>query len=206
MIEIRPEVTNMWNDRYSTEDYLYGTEPNDFLRAQAELFARGGRVLCLGEGEGRNAVYLAEQGLEVTAVDSSSVGLAKAQRLAQSRGVSITTVEADLADFELGHDRWEGIVSIFCHLSTPVRRALHRRVVTALKSGGLFVLEAFRPEQLRFQTGGPPDADLLVTEDELREDLTGLHLDEIQSVERPVTEGQGHTGKAAVVQVLGLRV
>lgn len=196
----------MWNDRYSTEDYLYGTEPNDFLRAQAELFAQGGRVLCLGEGEGRNAVYLAEQGLEVTAVDSSSVGLAKAQRLAQSRGVSITTVEADLADFDLGHDRWEGIVSIFCQLPTPVRRSLHRRVVTALKSGGLFVLEAFRPEPLRFQTGGPPDADLLVTEDELREDLTGLHLDEIQSVERPVMEGQGHTGQAAVVQVLGLRV
>ena len=196
----------MWDDRYASDDYVYGTEPNDYLRRQADLFADGANVLCLAEGEGRNAVYLAQRGLTVTAVDSSPVGLAKAKRLAESRGVSIETEEADLADYSLGHERWDGIVSIFCHLPPDARRRLYRQVFVALKPGGLFVLEAYRPEQLELGTGGPPNADLMVTEAELRAELEGLHLDEIQSVERPVIEGRGHTGMGAVVQVLGLKV
>jgi len=196
----------MWDDRYASDDYVYGTEPNDYLRRQADLFADGARVLCLAEGEGRNAVYLAQRGLTVTAVDSSPVGLAKAERLADSRGVSIQTEVADLADYSLGHERWDGIVSIFCHLPADARRRLHQQVFAALKPGGLFVLEAFRPEQLELGTGGPPKADLMMTEADLRTELDGLHLDEIQSVERPVIEGCGHTGMGAVVQVLGLKV
>lgn len=196
----------MWDERYAGDDYLYGTEPNDFLRRQADLFAEGARVLCLGEGEGRNAVYLAQRGLDVTAVDSSGVGLAKAGRLADSRGVEIHTVRADLADYRLGHEQWDGIVSIFCHLPPEVRRRLHLQVFDALKPGGLFVLEAYRPEQLEFGTGGPPDVDMLMTEAELRAELGGLYLDEVQSIDRPVLEGRAHTGMGAVVQVLGLRV
>lgn len=196
----------MWDERYDTEDYLYGTAPNDYLRGQADLFAEGARVLCLAEGEGRNAVYLARRGLKVTAVDASAVGLAKAERLAAEQGVSITTEVADLADYDLGTERWDGIVAIFAHLPPEIRRRVHQGAVRALKAGGLFVLEAYRPEQLDYGTGGPPSAELMVTEADLRVDLDGLYLDEIRSLERPVLEGRGHQGPGAVVQVLGLRV
>ncbi|WP_028671639.1 SAM-dependent methyltransferase [Saccharospirillum impatiens] len=196
----------MWDERYAGDDYVYGTEPNDYLKAQAELFARDARVLCLAEGEGRNAVYLAEQGLNVVAVDGSAVGLAKANRLARARGVSIETRLADLAEFDLGQDQWDGIVSIFCHLPPEVRQALHQKVFNSLKPGGLFVLEAYRPEQLLFKTGGPPRAEWMMTADQLQEELAPLHFEQLQEMDRPILEGQGHTGLGAVVQAVCLKV
>ncbi len=196
----------MWDKRYAGEAYFYGTEPNDYLKQQADLFAEGARVLCLAEGEGRNAVYLAQRGMKVTAVDASTMGLAKAEKLARSRGVDITTQVADLTDYSLEHEAWDAIVSIFCHLPSNARIRLHRQIFQALKPGGLFVLEAYRPEQLDYGTGGPPDPDWLMTEAELRAELGDLYLEEIQSIERSILEGQAHTGMSAVVQVLGLKV
>lgn len=196
----------MWDQRYDRDDYLYGTEPNDYLRRQADLFAEGARVLCLAEGEGRNAVYLAQRSLEVTAVDASAVGLEKARRLARERGVELTTEQADLADYNLGHERWDGIVAIFAHLPPQVRQAVHGQIFGALKPGGLLVLEAYRPEQLDYGTGGPPEAELLISPADLERELGGLWLDELQALERPVHEGAGHSGLAAVVQALGLKV
>jgi len=115
-----------WDERYDGADYVYGTEPNDFLVSQFGNLPPG-RVLCLAEGEGRNAVFLAEHGFAVTAVDQSVVGLAKAERLAAQRGVQIETIVADLADFSIAPRSWEGIVSIFAHTSPTVRRHVHRR-------------------------------------------------------------------------------
>lgn len=196
----------MWDERYAGHDYVYGTEPNDYLKAQAELFASGARVLCLAEGEGRNAVYLAEQGLDVVAVDASAVGLAKAERLAQARGVAIETRQLDLADFDPGEAQWDGIVSIFCHLPPAVRQALHQKVFDALKPGGLFVLEAYRPEQLLLKTGGPPNADWMMTAEQLQQELAPLQFEQLQEMDRPVYEGQGHTGPGAVVQALCIKI
>jgi SAM-dependent methyltransferase len=105
----------MWDQRYGGKEYAYGTEPNEFLVAMASRLPTG-RVLCLGEGEGRNAVWLAGQGYDVTAVDASRVGLEKAQRLAVERGVTITTVHSDLAAYDIDSDTWDGILSVFCHL------------------------------------------------------------------------------------------
>lgn len=196
----------MWDERYAGDDYVYGTEPNDYLKAQSDLFARGARVLCLAEGEGRNAVYLAEQGLEVVAVDGSAVGLAKAERLARARGVVVETRTADLADFDLGQRQWDGIVSIFCHLPPAVRQALHRQVFDALKPGGLFVLEAYRPEQLLYKTGGPPRAEWMMTAEQLQQELKPLYFEQLQEMDRPVHEGSGHTGLGAVVQAVCVKV
>ena len=196
----------MWDKRYAGEAYFYGTEPNDYLKQQADLLADGARVLCLAEGEGRNAVYLAQRGMKVTAVDASALGLAKAEKLARSRGVDITTQVADLADYSLGHEEWDAIVSVFCHLPSNARIRLHGQIFQALKPGGLFILEAYRPEQLGYGTGGPQDPDWLMTEAELREELGDLYLEEIRSIERSILEGQAHTGMSAVVQVLGLKV
>jgi len=191
----------MWNARYSAPAYAYGTEPNDFLAAVAARIPPG-RVLSIADGEGRNGVYLATLGYDVTSVDSSSVGLAKAQRLAAERGVHITTIVADLADYEIALHSWEGIVSIFCHLPPPLRRRVHEQVVRGLTPGGLYVLEAYSVQQLRHGTGGPTSVELLLTLDALRTELDGLDLLHAVEIERDIHEGELHHGRSAVVQVI----
>ena len=131
--------------------------PTELLEMSDRL--KKGDVLCLAEGEGRNAVYLARQGFAATAVDSSRVGLAKADKLAQEFGVTIQTVLADLADYTIEEGVWDSIVSISCHVHQDLRRRLHRDVVAGLKEGGTFLLEAYTPKQLEFGTGGPPSAE-----------------------------------------------
>jgi SAM-dependent methyltransferase len=194
-----------WDQRYGADTYYYGVEPNDFLREQSTALRHGGDVLCLGEGEGRNAVFLAKQGFPVVAVDQSAVGLQKAQQLAASRGVRITTVIADLAVFRIEPASWDAIVSIWCHLPRALRRETHRQVAAGLKPGGAFVLEAYTPAQLQHRTGGPSTADLMPTLAELREELDGLDFRHAAERERIVQEGAGHCGLSAVVQVLAYR-
>jgi SAM-dependent methyltransferase len=196
---------NPWDERYRAAGYYYGAEPNDFLREQCGEIPRGGDVLCLAEGEGRNAVFLAAQGYAVVAVDQSAVGLRKAERLAALKGVRITTIQADLAEYRIEPDRWDGIVSIWCHLPRALRTEVHRQVVTGLKPGGVLLLESYTPEQLRYGTGGPPTADRMVTLEDLRRDLDGLVFIHAMERERVVTEGTGHTGLSAVVQVVARR-
>jgi cyclopropane fatty-acyl-phospholipid synthase-like methyltransferase len=167
----------------------------------AEQMPRG-RVLSLAEGEGRNAAYLAGLGCDVVAVDSSAVGLQKAEALAHSRHLSIQTQVQDLDDFDLGVEQWDAIVSIFCHLPQQQRAILHAKVVDALNPGGVLVLEAYIPRQLAFATGGPASAELMMSLESLQEELQGLQLDIAQEIERDVMEGKYHHGRAAVVQVL----
>lgn len=191
----------MWDERYRGEDYVYGTAPNDFLRDQIEHIPAG-RVLCLAEGEGRNAVFLAEQGFDVTAVDQSSVGLDKARRLATDRGVEIDTVVADLAGFSIEPDAWDVIVSIFAHMPPAARRHIHREAVRGLRPGGVLVLEAYRPEQLQYKTGGPPSAEMMMDLEGLRTELAGLEFELATETVRDIHEGPLHHGPGAVVQVL----
>lgn len=195
---------NRWDERYSTKDYAYGTEPNDFLAAHVYKLPKG-RVLSLAEGEGRNAAFLATRGYQVTAVDQSAVGLGKARRLAEGKGVKVETVVADLAEFEIEPQAWDAIVSISAHVPGSVRRALHRRVVEGLKPGGVFLLEAYTPRQLQTAgKGGPgPDQrDRFMTLADLHEELKGLDFEIARETEREINEGQYHTGPGAVVQVL----
>lgn len=194
----------MWNERYSAPGYAYGTEPNSFLAASAPTIPMG-RVLSLADGEGRNGVYLASLGHAVTAVDASSVGLEKAQRLAAQRGVALTTLVADLQDFAISPRAWEGIVSIFCHLPPALRRRVHAQVVHGLVPGGLFILEAYTPAQLAHGTGGPSAVELLPALAVLREELAGLELVHAVELERDVHEGEFHRGRSAVVQIIARR-
>ena len=191
-----------WNERFSQADFVYGTEPNDFLRQMATELPKG-RVLLLAEGEGRNAVYLASLGYDVLGVDQSEVGLAKAQRLASERGVTIGTQQADLAEFDIAPSSFAGIVSISCHLPVAIREPLHRKVVNGLQSGGVFILEAYIPQQCGRGTGGPPTVELLASLETLRQELDGLQFVHAMELERDVIEGQFHTGSAAVVQLVG---
>jgi SAM-dependent methyltransferase len=192
----------MWDERYSEAFASYGTEPNDFLRQVADHIPQG-PVLCLAEGEGRNAVFLAERGHAVTAVDQSEVGLANAAKLALERDVPLTTTLADLAEYDIGEGRWAGIVSIWAHVPPGIREPLHAACVRGLRPGGAFVLEAYTPRQLeRPGVGGPPSAELLMTPGALREELAGLRFERCEEVDREVAEGRYHQGASTTVQVL----
>jgi SAM-dependent methyltransferase len=195
-------MSNQWDERYATDEYVYGTQPNDFVRDHVTSLPPGGRVLCLADGEGRNGVFLAQQGMNVTSVDQSSVGLAKASALAEQRGVSISTAVADLVWYDLGTEQWDAIVSVFCHLPPDLRRSVHQRVVQALRPGGVFLLEAYTPQQLTFRTGGPPTVELLMTSSSLTEELEGLDMLLNHEITRDIHEGRLHDGPSAVVQVL----
>lgn len=193
-----------WDRRYAGEAYAFGTEPNDFLVEVAPLIPAG-PVLCLAEGEGRNAVWLAGRGHDVTAVDASTVGIAKAEALARQRGVKIATVAADLSEYAIEPGFWAGVVAIFAHLPPALRRAVHRSVAAGLAPGGVFVLEAFTPAQIAFGTGGPSQPELLYRLADLRDDLAGLEIVIGRELEREILEGVYHTGRSAVVQVLARR-
>lgn len=194
----------MWDEKYSASNYIYGTKPNEFLTQNFNLLPKG-KILCLAEGEGRNAVFLAKQGYSVTAVDGSAVGLQKARKLAEENHVSIEFIHADLADYELGEEKWDGVVSIFCHLPVNIRQDLHQKVVTSLKHHGVMLLEAYTPDQLKYNTGGPATADMTMNTVQLTEELKGLHFSLIQELEREVVEGTHHTGTGAVIQVIVLK-
>jgi SAM-dependent methyltransferase len=193
-----------WDLRYSEPGYAYGKEPNAFL-VEVAVRIPAGPVLSLAEGEGRNAVFLAGLGHDVTAVDASAVGLAKAEALAGERGVRLATHRADLADYAIAPRAWSGIVSVFAHFPPPLRQRLYAAAAAGLRPGGVLVVEAYTPRQLAFGTGGPRDAALLVTLEDLRAELTGLELAIGREIERDVTEGKYHGGRAAVVQVLARR-
>lgn len=193
-----------WDERFSASEYVYGTEPNDFLRANAHRIPPG-PVLCIGDGEGRNGVHVATLGHDVTSVDGSAVGLEKARRLAASRGVALRTIHADLADYVVEEGAWAGIVSIFCHLHQDLRARVHASVVRGLAPGGVFLLEAYTPRQLDLGTGGPSSEEYLMTPDGLEAELAGLRLDRCEELRRPVVEGLVHTGEAAVVQVVAVK-
>lgn len=198
----------MWDERYSDNDYVYGTAPNTFLASVIDRIrckhnhAHRGKVLSLGEGEGRNAVFLAEHGCFVTAVDASRIGLSKAEKLAKARGVVIKVEHTDLAHLEIETNAWDAIVSIFCHMPSQLRVELHRKVVAGLRPGGVFVLEAYTPGQLALKTGGPQDVDMTMTLVQLHSELAGLEFEHAQELEREVVEGKFHTGRGAVVQVI----
>ena len=199
------DVADFWNQRFSAEDYIYGTAPNDFLAQHYRQIPAGGRVLSLGEGEGRNAVFLARQGYQVTAVDAAEQGLIKIRRLAAQHGVEVATIHADLEEFCIEPGQWDGIISIFCHLPASLRQRVNAHIVAGLRPGGVLLLEGYTPRQLQFATGGPKDTHLLLAPADLQQELSALSLLHLQELQREVIEGRLHTGLAAVVQVLARR-
>lgn len=159
-------------------------------------------TLSLGEGEGRNAVFLAGLGHKVLALDASKVGLDKAQRFAAKHGVEIQTIHTDLATYELGSNRWDVIVSVFCHLPPDLRKKVHGQIADALRPGGCLILEGYTPLQLEYKTGGPPVAAMMMDLGTLRDELSGLEFEVAQEVVRDIHEGAFHDGKGATVQLI----
>ena len=190
----------MWDERYAVEEYVYGMEPNTFLAEHAQMLA--GPVLSLAEGEGRNAVFLATEGLDVLGVDASEVGLMKARKLAAFHGLAIRTQQGDLASYEPPAESFGAVVSIFAHLPSDVRERLYPLVERSLKPGGIFLLEAYTPEQLPRGTGGPKDPDMLLNQADLEHAFPNCEVLLAREVEREVVEGSLHTGMASVVQFI----
>ncbi len=194
---------NFWDQQFSTAEYKYGTRPNAFLVAQAFRLKPTSQILVPGDGEGRNSVWLAQQGHLVVAVDVSSVGLDKARSLAQDRRVPLRTILADLADWSPEPGSADAVVLTYVHLPPSIRQAAHRRLVKALRPNGLLILEAFHPSQLQYASGGPKDSDLLYDMATVRSDFSDL--EELFALETltDLDEGPGHRGPAHVTRWVG---
>ena len=192
----------MWDERYQTPEYIFGDQPCQWLIMNQHRLPQSGQALALGDGEGRNGVFLAELGLEVTSVDLSEVGLSKARELAVKRRVSIQTVQADLKHYEITPESQDLIVSIYCHLPDAIRKLVHSRAEKALKLGGLFILEAFHHSQLKYQSGGPKTTELLYDLDALIGDFRALQILEAFDGLCYLDEGVRHSGLGHIVRLV----
>ncbi|KGI77100.1 SAM-dependent methyltransferase [Oleiagrimonas soli] len=191
-----------WDERYAGDDYLFGTAPSAFMVAQQARLPAQGMALAVADGDGRNGVWLAEQGLDVLAVDGSQVGLDKSRRLADARGVQLRYELADLADWDFGHERFDVIAGIFIQFADPAFRArMFADMQRALKPGGLLLLQGYRPEQLAYGTGGPSEAENMYTEPMLREAFSGLQIEHLASYDAELHEGR-HEGMSALIDLV----
>jgi cyclopropane fatty-acyl-phospholipid synthase-like methyltransferase len=192
-----------WNQRYSSSEYFFGQQPNEFLRSQSHRLTPGQKVLALADGEGRNGVWLAKLGLDVLSVDISPIALEKAQRLAANRGVTITTEVADLATWDWGVERFDAIVAIFIQFAGPsLRTLIFERIKAALKTGGLLLLQGYTPKQLEFQTGGPPYVENMYTAQLLQESFAKMEILHLVEHDAILSEGVGHNGMSALVELV----
>lgn len=198
------KAREVWDERFAKADgYLFGRAPNRFVAAQAHLLAPGSRVLCLADGEGRNGVFLAERGLDVMSVDLSPVALAKARALAAERGVTLRLEEANLATWDWPKSAFDAVIGIFFQFAGPSLRArIFDGIKQALKPGGLLLLQGYRPEQLAYKTGGPPDAENLYTEELLRGAFGGFEILHLQAHDDVIEEGSAHVGMSALIDLV----
>ncbi|MBD3670210.1 MAG: class I SAM-dependent methyltransferase [Gammaproteobacteria bacterium] len=195
-------MKDFWEERYSEQDFAYGTRPNDFLASCKELIPSPCRALAIADGEGRNGVWLAQQGCDVTTVDYSQAGVEKAKALAGEQGVSINAVCADLAEWEWPENTFDLVVSIFAHFPPDLRRQVHRNILKTLKPGGTLILEAYHPSQLEYKTGGPPVAEMMYSVETLKADFDGAEIVKLEDRVAEVNEGKYHFGQGAVTRLI----
>ena len=192
-----------WDKRFASEDYVFGTAPNVFLASQNQWFKPGVRVLDFACGEGRNAVWLAQQGCEVVAIDISPVAIEKARRLAAERGVHVEFELVDVRDWRWPPNAFDAVVSIFIQFAAPAERAqLFAGFVTTLRPNGVLVLQGYTPKQLQYKTGGPPQAEHMYTHAMLREAVTGLEIVHIREHDDVLSEGTKHVGMSALIDLV----
>lgn len=196
-----------WDRAYGDAAYRYGTEPNAFLAEVASAWPPGRRVLVVGDGEGRNGVWLASQGHEVVTVDTSAVGVDKARALARRAGVSLEARHGVFPEAVPEREAYDAVVLIYVHVPPDLRPGFHRAAVERLVPGGRVVLEGFRPEQrsLGRTSGGPPAVPMLFTESDLRADFEALDLEHLSAPTVVLHEGPGHEGEAEVIRLVGRR-
>lgn len=189
-----------WNRRFAAPGYLFGTEPNGWLREHAGAWQPGQRVLCVADGEGRNSVWLAARGLQVDAFDIAQEGVRKARELAAQQGVAVNFSVADCDGFAWGEAAWDGIAAIFIQFADPdLRQRIFSHMVRGLKPGGTLVLQGYTPKQLEYRTGGPGIVSHLYTPEMLREAFAKMEIVELRAYEAELAEGTAHKGRSALI-------
>ena len=218
---------NKWDERYASEEFYFGTKPNAFLVSQQLLLKPGMSCLAVADGEGRNGVWLAQQGLRVLSVESSPVALEKARKLAEQRGVTDGTTshltrlpnnasqvigyvefeQADLSQWQWGENRFDMVAAIFIQFAHPaLREQMFAGIRRCLKPGGLLLLQGYTPRQLEYKTGGPPEAENMYTEALLREAFAGMEIIHLREHDDHVSEGAGHSGMSALIDLVARKV
>jgi SAM-dependent methyltransferase len=189
----------MWDERFRGEKPVYGTQPNLYLERHAPRLKSGSKVLVPGDGYGRNGHWLARQGFAVHTVDLSPVGVERSRKVAEAAGLAMTIEQADLAEWKWPVSEFDGVAAIFLHLPRELSKKINPAMLRALRPGGILIFEAFTPEQIKFQTGGPKDPDLLYTANLLRHDFAGAEVLDLEEIELHMDEGVKHSGMSAVV-------
>ncbi len=200
------DAQGFWDARFSAPEYIFGTEANVFLCSQAALFKPGQRVLDLACGEGRNSVWLAQQGCRVLGMDISPLALKKAAALAENKGVELELQHADVRDWQWAPAAFDGVVSIFIQFAAPAERTrLFEGLKRTLKPGGVLVLQGYTPRQVEYKTGGPPDAAHMYTREMLEQAFAGLQILHLREHEDVLAEGTKHVGRSALIDLVARR-
>ena len=195
-----------WDERFSVAHYVFGEAPNLFLSRQHPILPKAGRVLCVSDGEGRNGVWLAEQGLDVVSADFSPEAQKKARALAAKRGVSITTELADMINYDWPDADYDVVVAIFIQFTGPeARTRMFEGMLRALKPGGLFLLQGYTTRQPSYGTGGPPQHENLYTREILEQLLAPLSRLDIREYDEEIDEGDRHNGLSALIDAVGYK-
>ena len=201
-----PDQAAFWNERYATDDYLFGTAPNAFLAREVHRLALGSKVLAVADGEGRNSVFLAQHGHRVVATDISESALDKARALAERRAVEVEYRQANLAEWQWPAEAFDAVVGIFIQFAGPeLREDIFDGILRSLKPGGLLLLEGYREEQLAYGTGGPPSIENLYTEDGLRRAFSTWEIELLDAYDAEIEEGIGHSGKSALIDLIACK-
>jgi len=192
-----------WNARYARDDYHFGEEPNAFVRANAHRIPAGQTVLCVADGEGRNSVFLAERGLDVTAFDFAPNALAKARSLAARRSVRVEHREGDILEWNWNAPTYDAVVAVFIQFLPPAEREMvFAGMKAAVRPGGLFLLEGYRPEQVDYGTGGPPRREHMYTREWLESEFSAWETLTLAAYDAEIQEGRGHSGTSALIDLV----
>ena len=195
----------LWDDRYAETGFAYGTEPNAYLKSLQSLFKPGTRALLVCDGEGRNGVWLAKQGLQVVSVDYSQIGLDKAEMLAEEQGVSVETICADIYTWDWPVSEFDYVILIYAHFKEAERARMHQAAMSALKPDGQLILEAYTKEQINYASGGPRDPFMLYSLDMIKDDFSQANLSELKTLIAMLNEGKYHVGDGAIVRLIAHR-
>ena len=202
------DATQFWNERFNNKEFIFGKEPNEYLVQQTLQYLKSGSsVLCIADGEGRNGVWLAKQGMRVTGFDVSDIALAKANQFAADNKVNIQYSLCDTDGFDWQSNTYDAVIGVFIQFADPEMRArIFKQVHQTLKPGGLFILQGYTPKQLQYKTGGPSLIEHLYTEEMIRDLSHGFDILDLQCYEKELSEGARHTGISALLGMVAKKI
>ncbi len=195
-------MKDFWNERYANKEYAYGVKPNEFYKSGLNLVPKG-KLLFAAEGEGRNAVYAAQQGYEVYALDNSIEAKNKAEKLAADNNVKIDYLVSELENLNYPTNSFDALVLVFAHFPASIRKQYHEKLLSFLKPNGLVIFEAFAKEQLNYNSGGPKQIEMLFSEEEIHDEFRNIYFIKLETVETNLDEGPYHQGNGKVVHFIG---